>query len=423
MSDKSLTIEQLKFFNSFADGDDRRLQTVTEEADLIDAEKGQKIIELGDTSDVGFFLLEGTLILKAGDGGVRTIEAKTESAKNQIAQLIPRRYQVIAATPVRYFKVPNALIRLFTTGNYESSQSIVLAEAHSLESAATQRDSEIAFENEISYQLYQDLKNDKLMLPSLPDIAVRIGKALQDENKTARHIAELVQADPAIAAKLLKAANSPLYAGTVKVESVSNAVVRLGTSVTHKLVMTFAIKDLFKTTSSLLNRRMKRLWSHSTRVAAISHVLARKLGRFDPEQALLGGLLHDIGILAILYYALDFPEAQSNKYVLDNVIKNLRGQIGSMILRKWEFPESLQEVPANAENWMRSPETGADYSDLVIVAQLHSYIGSPEMTEMPAIDSVPAFKRLKLSQLTPTMSLKILDEAKQEIEEVHALLA
>lgn len=423
MTTPPLTFEQLKFFNSFSCGNDRHFEIVVNEATLIDAVKGQKIIELGDTSEFGYFLLAGTLILRAADGGVRTIESGSDSAKNQIAQLVPRRYQVIAATPVSVFKVPNAVLQIFRNLNADAHHNIVLSDNDDHDSLTVNRDSQIAFENEISYQLYQDLKNDELMLPSLPDIAIRIGRALQDENKTAGHIAQIAQADPAIAAKLIKAANSPLYAGTAKVETCANAVVRLGSKVTHKLVMSFAIQDLFKTTSALLNRRMKKLWSHSTRVAAISHVLARKLGKFDPELALLAGLLHDIGILSVLYYALDFPEAQNNKNVLDTVIKNVRGQIGTMILRKWEFPESLQDVPADAENWMRSTDFAADYSDIVIIAQLHSFIGTPEMKELPAIDSVPAFKRLKLSQLTPTMSLKILDEAKQEIDEVRALLS
>lgn len=71
---------------------------------------------------------------------------------------------------------------------------------------------------------------------------------------------------------------------------------------------------------------------------------------------------------------------------------------------------------------MRSPSTAPDYSDLVIISQLHSFIGTDEMGKVPAIDQVPAFERLKLSQLTPKMSLKILDEAKEEIAEARALL-
>ncbi len=364
------------------------------------------------------------MILKAADGGVKVTAAGTESAKNQIAQLVPRRYQVIASTPVSYLKVPNPLLAGFLGTSDESESSIILDESgFGGSDAETQTVSEFAFENEISYQLYQELQNDTLILPSLPDIAIRVSEALKDETKNAHHIAEIAQTDPAITAKLVKAANSAMYGGSGKVDSCSGAVIRLGTHVTHQLVMTFAMKELFKTSSQLLNRRMKKLWDHSARVAAVAHVLAKKLGRFDPEHALLAGLVHDIGVLAILNYALDFPEAQENKQMLDTTIKSLRGQVGSMILKKWDFPDDLPDVAADAENWMRSPASKRpDYTDIVIIAQLHSFIGTDDMSTAPAIDAVPSFKRLGLTQLTPKMSLKLLDEAKEEIAEARALL-
>lgn len=417
-----LTIKDLKQFRHFADGNEIRLQAILDNVAVSNAPKGARIIELGDTSDFGYFLLSGSLILKAADGGVKVIEAGTESAKNQIAQLVPRRYQVISSTPVTYLKVPNQLLAHFQQGHSEPD-SIIIDDNLGADDE-TQTLSEFAFENEISYQLYQELKNDTLVLPSLPDIAVRVGEALRDETKNVHNIAEIVQTDPAISAKLVKAANSAMYGGSKQVDSLSAAVIRLGTELTHKLVTTFAIKELFKTSSTLLNRRMKRLWEHSARVAAVSHVLARKLGKFDPEHALLAGLVHDIGVLAVLNYATNFPEAQNNKQMLDSTIKSLRGQVGSMILKNWAFPDDLPNVAADAENWMREASgKRPDYTDIVIIAQLHSFIGTEEMKNVPAIDSVPSFKRLGLTQLTPKMSLKLLDEAKEEIAEARALLS
>ena len=109
--------------------------------------------------------------------------------------------------------------------------------------------------------------------------------------------------------------------------------------------------------------------------------------------------------------------------MLDNTIQSLRAQVGSMILKKWDFPEGIPEVAKGAEDWMRSPSTKADYTDLIIISQLHSFIGTNKMSSAPSIGSVPAFKRLKLDTLTPKMSLKILDQAKDEIAEARALLS
>lgn len=419
-----LTFEDLKQFTQLTDANELRLQQIIDNVPVLEGLKGEKIIELGDTSPVGYFLLSGSIILKAADGGVKVMQAGTDSARNQIAQLVPRRYQVIASSPISYLKIPNDYLDNLSIRNDDPESSIILNEDSYANHNDDHSNSEFAFENEISYQLYQELQNDTLVLPSLPDIAVRVGEALKDETKNVHDIANIAQTDPAITAKLVKAANSAMYGGSGKVDTVSGAVIRLGTELTHKLVMTFAMKELFKTTSKLLNRRMKKLWDHSTRVAAISHVLAKKLGKFDPEHALLGGLLHDIGTLAILNYATNFPEAQDNRQVLDSTIRQLRSPVGSLILKNWGFSEDLVDVAKDAEDWERS--TGPkhpDYADLIIVAQLHSFIGTDEMTSYPSIDSVKSFKRLGLSQLTPKMSLKILDEAKEEIAEARALLS
>lgn len=349
MTQNAVSIDDLRNFSQFAPATDTLLKAISADLSVLHAVKGQKIIELGDTSEFGYFLISGTLIMKAADGGVRTIEAGSESARNQIAQLVPRRYQVIAATPVDYLKVPNALLMSIHSRNDDSESSIILTDTGYASELASQQDSEYAIESEMSFQLYQELKNDTLVLPSLPDVAVRVGRALRDETSDARQIAEIAQTDPAIAAKLVRAANSAMYGGSNKVDSLSAAVIRLGTDTTHKLVMTFAVKELFHTKSPLLKRRMKRLWDHSTMVAAISHVLAKKIGRFDPEHALLAGLVHDIGVVAILNYANDYPEAQDNRQILDATISALRGQIGSLILKNWGFPEGLPEVAADAE--------------------------------------------------------------------------
>ena len=71
MSDTELKIEDLKQFTSLAGSNELRLQSIIDEVTISHAAKGEKIIELGDTSEFGYFLLSGALILKAADGGVK----------------------------------------------------------------------------------------------------------------------------------------------------------------------------------------------------------------------------------------------------------------------------------------------------------------------------------------------------------------
>jgi hypothetical protein len=72
---------------------------------------------------------------------------------------------------------------------------------------------------------------------------------------------------------------------------------------------------------------------------------------------------------------------------------------------------------------MREFEGPPDYCDLLITAQLHAFIGTPEAIDLPALDQIPAHKRLGLGELTPRMSLKILEQATDQIAHVESLLS
>ncbi|PVV21485.1 MAG: cyclic nucleotide-binding protein, partial [gamma proteobacterium symbiont of Ctena orbiculata] len=280
----------------------------------------------------------------------------------------------------------------------------------------------ILAESRMTEALLDDLKNNCLVLPSLPDVAVRVGRAMRDENTNARKLANIVQTDPAITTKLVRAANSPLYAGVTPVDSCAAAIVRLGADTTHKLVLTFALRELFNTHSKVLKEHMHQLWEHSVKVSAICYVLAKISGQFNPEHALLAGLLHDIGNVAILSYAENFTEVAKDDEKLEQVMHDMRGSIGSAILQNWGFIDDLIQVTKEAENWYREHDGEADYTDLVIVSQLHTFIGSDAMKQLPTLDQVPALKRLNLGELTPKLSLKILDKAEEKIERAQKML-
>jgi HD-like signal output (HDOD) protein len=92
-----------------------------------------------------------------------------------------------------------------------------------------------------------------------------------------------------------------------------------------------------------------------------------------------------------------------------------------MVLRKWGFPGDMVQTVLHAEDWMRESERDADYTDLVIVAQLHAYAGSPNGRKLPPLFLVPAFHKLAGGVLTPQHSLAILEEAAAEIRTVEQL--
>lgn len=418
MDHKSIhpTTEELKRFLPLQALSAQQLALLAGVAEIRTAGPGDVLMELGSHDNHTYFLLQGTLVLDSADRHRLEISDGDASARSPIALLRPRKYRVRAHGPVRYLLIDNAYLEDIAQRHGAASGVEGYEVSGDLANGTT------AFEDQLSELMQADLRRDQLVLPSLPEVAIRIGRALEDGISDAHKIAEIIQIDPVITAKLIRAANSALYGGRSPVESCAGAVVRLGGDVTHKLVLSYALRELFQTDSALLQKRMEELWRHSTEVAALCYVLARKDSRFKAEHAMLVGLLHDIGIVAILNYAQNFPDETMHAESIDRAVSSLRAQIGGMILDRWGFPADFVTAAREAEEWMRNRGEQPDYCDLVIIAQLHSYIGDGRYQHLPAIDEVPAHSRLELGELTPHMSLKILERAKDQIAHARALL-
>jgi putative nucleotidyltransferase with HDIG domain len=268
-------------------------------------------------------------------------------------------------------------------------------------------------------ELLDDLKNNRLKLPILPEIAFKVREAVNNPDAAAATIAKAVSTDASIAARLLQVANSPLYRGTTAIGNVQSAIARLGPPLVRNLVTSLILKQLFQTKTPALKQRMQALWEHSTQVAAISHVLARKLTRLKPDEAMLSGLIHDIGVLPILVKAETTPELVENPALLDELVTKLHASVGRLILESWKFPPELVTVAAEHENLARVSDE-VDYTDVVTVANLHSYLGTRHPHASVKFAEVPAFTKLGL---TPETSVATLEEAAAELKEVKGLLA
>ena len=141
---------------------------------------------------------------------------------------------------------------------------------------------------------------------------------------------------------------------------------------------------------------MRKSLKHSTEVEGIANVLCRHYTKLKPDQATLAGLIHNIGVLPILTYAEDTSKL-NDPITLERVIDKIHPKVGTKILQSWEFPQELIAVPGNYLNFQR--DTGnekPDYADIVMVANLQSYIGSEHPLTTFDWATVSAFGRLGL---------------------------
>ena len=184
----------------------------------------------------------------------------------------------------------------------------------------------------------------RLILPSLPEIVVRVRQAVNDDDVNLGDVVKLIQLDPSLTARLVQIANSPLYRSRQPVENCLMAVNRLGLATTRDLVTCLVINNVFNAENKLLRSRIQKLWQHSCHVAAIASTIAKVTPGLHEDSALLAGLLHDIGVLPVLHYAVEFPEVFESEENLNFVIQELRASLGQKILQEWNFDRALSDV-------------------------------------------------------------------------------
>lgn len=273
-------------------------------------------------------------------------------------------------------------------------------------------------EEQFINELLDDLENDRLVLPTLPEVAIKVRDTLEDESMGLADVAKVVTTDTALSARLIQIANSPLLRASREIESVDAAITRMGANMVRNLVTSIVMEQMFQATSDATDKRLRDVWEHSTEVAAISSALASQFTKLPPDQALLAGLVHDIGALPILSRAEDVPELLENEALLDNIIAKTHAKIGEAILRKWNFPQELIAVAAEHENLARD-SAQTDLVDVVIVANLQSYIGTDHPIAQTDFNKVPAFAKLGLQ---PDVSVVDMDETNKQIEAVKSAL-
>jgi len=407
MSLSAPSLSTLRRLRPLAQFTDEQLQSLANRLSIQSASKNEKLIELGCTEEYSLFILSGEIKTIARDGAVKLLSFNESDELNPFAQLRPSMYDVITTGPVDYLKIDKDLLNDFARQTESGDEDISV---HALEDEDSM--------NPCTVHLYQDLMLDSIKLPSLPEVAQRIQTVFHDDNSGAEDLAGIIMTDPAITGKLIKIANSPVYQGVATTNTLQAAVVRLGMETTCKLVMAYAANELFKSQSQSVIDRMEKLWTHSRKVAAISRVLAQSSGLFDPEQAMLAGLMHDLGVIVIVEY-LQQHESSADSNMIEDTIKIMRPQVTGLLMRKWNFSDEMVTVAEESEQWFRNARKDADLCDLVIVAQYHSLMGSTEMGSMPPISTIPAFSKFNMG---PKESIELMKQSNKQISEIERML-
>ncbi|MGP0174247.1 HDOD domain-containing protein [Pseudomonas sp. NCHU5208] len=270
----------------------------------------------------------------------------------------------------------------------------------------------------VQQELINAIENDELVLPTLPEVALKVREAAEDPDVGIPQISKVIGNDAALTARIIKVVNSPLLRSSKEITDLQMAVSRLGINYTCNLATGLAMEQMFQATSDVVDRKMREVWNKSTEIAGICHVLCRHYTRLMPDQATLAGLVHQIGVLPILTYAEEHNELLADSISLNHVIEQIHPIIGDKILRTWEFPEPIALVPSQYLDFSRD-SAKVDYVDIVQVATLQSYLGSEHPYTLLDWSKIPAFSKLGLD---PNVDMQADEDLSAAMEAAMGML-
>ncbi|MES9968423.1 MAG: HDOD domain-containing protein [Candidatus Thiodiazotropha sp.] len=273
-------------------------------------------------------------------------------------------------------------------------------------------------ENQFLEKLNDAIDHNRITLPTLPEVALKVRDAVEREQSSANQIADIIASDAALSARLLQVANSPLYRGRVTIDNLQMAVARLGVRLVRSLVVSLIMQQIFQATSDLLDAKFRQVWEESVQIAALSRVLAANTDHLDKEQAMLAGLIHNIGALPILALAESHDELLENAQELDRIIDALSPKIGQRILEIWDFPDTLVQVPANFSNLDYTSVGDIDYVDIVLVARLESQMNSDNSLDPSSLSKIPAFAKVGLE---PEVNMIEIDGVADDVQNIEVM--
>jgi HD-like signal output (HDOD) protein len=283
----------------------------------------------------------------------------------------------------------------------------------------TQSQHSLAFE--FVTALAAELSASKIDLPSFPDVAIRVRRALGDEKTTIDQIVRIVGSEPALAARLLKMSNSAaLNRSGRAVTELRTAIARMGYNMVRSAAISFAMAQI-RTSSGLkgLEKPLEALWRSSTYVAAFCYALAKNHTSRNADEAFLAGLLHGVGRLYILTRTPRFPALLGDAAALDEIMRNWHANIAKAVLENWELNEELVQAVAEQDDIGREHEGPADITDILVCANMMAaYIDVPEHLVLN-MSGVSSFRRLGLDEGN---SATILAESRDEIEALRQAL-
>jgi HD-like signal output (HDOD) protein len=244
-------------------------------------------------------------------------------------------------------------------------------------------------------------------LPTLPTVVFQLHRVLDDENAGANEVAAIIEKDPALTARLLRAANSAAFSrGGDRLGSVSSSVARMGVNQVRAVCIVLAVVKAFAHREGGLDH--EAFWAHSATVAALAQKLWNRFSdkpTVSGDDAYVAGLLHDTGLLVLeQHFFNDFSpvlkaraEHGGRLWQLEEQHLGLdHGEVGGLLLGRWSLPAFIGEAVTNHHHPHMADEGYLRLCRVIQAAEVLATAGGAGLPEEGEVDCSPADVLLEL---------------------------
>jgi HD-like signal output (HDOD) protein len=241
-------------------------------------------------------------------------------------------------------------------------------------------------ENALYTILVEKIKQESLVLPTLPAIALKVRQAADDPDINLGHMSEIISHDAALSMGMLKVANSAMLGRGVKAESVSQAVTRIGLRQIKSISTAMALEQVFISKNEIVSMYLKKSWAKTVDVASVAISLMTfylKEHKHSPlmlDTVTLAALIHSIGVLPILTEAENHPDVFANPTFLQQAIIKLSSSIGAEVTKAWDLSQDFTDIVKNWSDLTILPAE-VNYLDFIRAGAIYNGIFKNESTK------------------------------------------
>ncbi len=271
-------------------------------------------------------------------------------------------------------------------------------------------------------EILVNFKSGKIDAPVMPQVVKEVQSMMMQSMSSVEDIAAVVEKDPVMSLRLIAVANSPVYRGVQRIESLRHAIPRIGLKETYNIIVAISVKSLYETHRVHFRNLMDELWLHSLACAYGAKLIAVDLKLDEPERYFLMGLIHDIGKALLLKAFTDV--SQSATLDIDLVKANLQEahlSLGAGLLKRWGFGKEFIKVICHHED----SEFGPDSDNEILVVNLANHltrrIGYSSYEHDHEIDYA-GLNSAKLLEADADLLERIGEEVKTTIQELQSII-